>query len=24
VLGCDSSGRPLDPNHWWNKKISQG
>lgn len=26
VVGCDVSGRPLDPGHWWNqqsKKISQ-
>jgi 5-methylcytosine-specific restriction endonuclease McrA len=19
VHGCDSSGRPIDPSHWWNK-----
>ena len=24
VKGCDASGRPLDRNHWWNKKnLSQ-
>jgi 5-methylcytosine-specific restriction endonuclease McrA len=20
VPGCDTSGRPLDPGHWWNRK----
>jgi 5-methylcytosine-specific restriction protein A len=20
VPGCDVSGRPLDPGHWWNKR----
>ena len=19
VVGCDVSGRPIDPDHWWNK-----
>ena len=19
VVGCDASGRPLDPDHWWNQ-----
>jgi 5-methylcytosine-specific restriction endonuclease McrA len=23
VLGCDVRGRPLDPSHWWNRKIAQ-
>jgi 5-methylcytosine-specific restriction protein A len=23
IVGCDASGRPLDPAHWWNEKISQ-
>ena len=21
--GCDANGRPLDPSHWWNKKIAR-
>ncbi len=24
VAGCDASGRPLDPNHPWNRARSQG
>jgi 5-methylcytosine-specific restriction endonuclease McrA len=21
VKGCDASGRPLDPKHWWNEEA---
>jgi hypothetical protein len=24
VKGCDPSGRPLDPEHWWNRRASHG
>lgn len=23
IRGCDKDGQPLDPNHWWNSKISR-